>query len=644
VSGGAVTDEDHRHIATIVRMLDGVPLALELAAAWSGTLSFEEIAGEVQRGLDLLATRAIDRPDRHQSMRAVFVQTIMRLSADELSAFRGLCVFRGGFEREAAEKVAGANLPLLSALSDKSLVWRGEDGRFRVHELLRQYASEILLTPGEEAEQLGARHSDYYLGYLGSMWSDVIRGSQAQAAEAVKREKENVLAALRYATENKRFKGIGQVLHAFSLVEQFSGRYGEGVEVINGALDALQAEEPTQDVLRAIAQSAVDVAWLCLRVGLIDQSRQRIRQAEDAYAALSVPPLPGASTDPTLVSGVIALIQGDFVQAEKLGRHSAELAKRDNQNDNYPYSLYVLAGSALGRGDYEQARAYGLEAYEASRRENPWFTAYCLIELGTACAALGERDAAQRYFQESFDIRKTFSDPEGMALALNRLGELELDGKNYREAERLYAQSLRYYRETDDIGGRAASRRGLAEAYCGLGKHEASAGMLREALQDALRIGFVKQVLTIILCSGELLARAGKPEPAGRLLRWVIGQPAADKETIDRAHSLIGPDARPGEGLSLQEAADFADRELAAVVDHARPAMADAEALPEPLTERELEVLYYLADGMTNQQIAEKLIVSLGTIKAHTHAIFGKLGAENRVQAVSRAREAGLLS
>jgi LuxR family maltose regulon positive regulatory protein len=93
--------------------------------------------------------------------------------------------------------------------------------------------------------------------------------------------------------------------------------------------------------------------------------------------------------------------------------------------------------------------------------------------------------------------------------------------------------------------------------------------------------------------------------------------------------------------MSLDQAIALAERELGALKQ--RTPVAEDQPLVEPLTDRELEVLYHLADGMSNQQIAEKLIVSIGTVKAHTHSIFGKLGAENRVQAVSRAREAGLL-
>jgi predicted ATPase/DNA-binding CsgD family transcriptional regulator len=643
VDPSPIDEEEYRHIAEIVAMLDGVPLALELAAAWSGTLGYSEIAGEVQRGLHLLATRAIDRPDRHQSMRAVFVQTIMRLSPEELGAFRGLCVFHGGFDREAAMEIAGADLLLLTSLSDKSLVWRDSEGRFHVHELLRQFAGEILLPSSDEAAKLREAHSAYYLQRMSGLLQDVLGTHQVDAVKKFGGDKENALAAIHYALEMGRFQGIAEPMHAFSMLCHFSARYAEGYDELSKSMAAACSADATEDSLRLIAQSGVDLAWMCLRLGKIDDARKHLDAAEDAYRQLGIPPMTGASTDPKLVRGVIALIEGDYAEAERLGNEAAEAARKENHPENHPYALYVLAGATLGTGQYERAREYGLQAYEETTRvRDSWFAAYCLIELGTACAALGETDEARRWFQESYDIRQKFDDPEGMALALNRLADLELTARNWREAERLFQLSLKDYRETDDVGGRAASRRGLAAAYLGLERYQAAAATLRDALADATSVGFVKQQLAIVALAGEILARAGKPQQAADLLIWITSQPGADSETIEQVRSLIGAKEGTSRQMSLEEAVALADRELSGLQDRHVVGIAEQQ-LVEPLTERELEVLFHLADGMSNQQIAEKLIVSLGTVKAHTHSIFGKLGAENRVQAVSRAREAGVL-
>lgn len=132
-------------VVRICRLVEGMPLALEVAAAWLSTLSCAEVADEIQRSLDFLSTTLRDVPERHRSMRAVFDHSWQRLSPEERAVFMRLSVFRGGFNRAAAEVVAGATLPLLTALVGKSLLrWEFDRRRYQIHGLLRQYAAEQL--------------------------------------------------------------------------------------------------------------------------------------------------------------------------------------------------------------------------------------------------------------------------------------------------------------------------------------------------------------------------------------------------------------------------------------------------------------------------------------------------------------------
>src|SRR5262249_21515481 len=138
-AGFVVSDAERREVARICRLVDGMPLAIELAAAWVRTLSCAEIAQEIQRNLDFLASSARDLPVRHRSVRAVFEQSWQALSAEEQQVLQRLSVFRGGFTREAAEQVASASLGMLSSLVAKSLLHRTAAGRYDLHELVRQY-------------------------------------------------------------------------------------------------------------------------------------------------------------------------------------------------------------------------------------------------------------------------------------------------------------------------------------------------------------------------------------------------------------------------------------------------------------------------------------------------------------------------
>jgi predicted ATPase len=124
--------------------VEGLPLALELAATWTKTLRCEDIAAEIEQNLDFLSMRLRDLPQRHHSMKAVFEHFWALLTDEEQTVFKRLCIFRGGFAHQAAAHIAGASRALLSSLVDKSLVRWDAHERYQIHELLRQYAQERL--------------------------------------------------------------------------------------------------------------------------------------------------------------------------------------------------------------------------------------------------------------------------------------------------------------------------------------------------------------------------------------------------------------------------------------------------------------------------------------------------------------------
>jgi predicted ATPase len=185
-AGFELEAEERPSVVRICQMVEGMPLGIELAAAWVPVLTCREIAHEIERGMDFLATTMRDVPERQRSLRAAFdfLATTMRdvperqrslraafdhswslLSADERGVLCRLAVFQGGFEREAGEQVAGASLPSLLALASKSLVRRAESGRYDLHEVVRQYAlSHLADDPGGEATR--DRHCDFYLALL----------------------------------------------------------------------------------------------------------------------------------------------------------------------------------------------------------------------------------------------------------------------------------------------------------------------------------------------------------------------------------------------------------------------------------------------------------------------------------------------
>lgn len=162
VTSFAPTPADLSAIAQICELVEGSPLAIELAAAWVNVLDCAAIAAEVQRGQDILITQQRDIPEHHRSMQVVFDRTWERLTDDERRVFSQLSVFRGGFQRAAAQDVADASLVILSALVNKSLLRWDQAGHYQVHELLRQYAAGQLAQSAEDEQRSYDRHCRYY--------------------------------------------------------------------------------------------------------------------------------------------------------------------------------------------------------------------------------------------------------------------------------------------------------------------------------------------------------------------------------------------------------------------------------------------------------------------------------------------------
>ncbi|HMN31170.1 MAG TPA: NACHT domain-containing protein, partial [Caldilineaceae bacterium] len=179
-------------ILQICRLVEGLPLALELAASWVRALSCTEIAREIERSIDFLATQLRNVPDRHRSMLAVFTQTWQMLSPNERNVYKRLAVFRQGFRRQAAEAVAGATLPLLSALVSKSLLRWDSNGRYQLHSLLRHFAEEQLNEDSQVAMATLDAHAAYFVHFLQARTAEVTGARQREVLLEIDAELENI--------------------------------------------------------------------------------------------------------------------------------------------------------------------------------------------------------------------------------------------------------------------------------------------------------------------------------------------------------------------------------------------------------------------------------------------------------------------
>lgn len=397
--------DDPAALVELCRLVEGMPLALELAATWVQVLPVKAIAQRIRSGMDVLATNTRNVPERHRSLRAVFEVSWERLTPDEQTALHRLSAFRGGFSPEAAYAAADADLPLLLALVEKSLLRRNPfvpESRFEMHELLRQYASQKASPQNTEAAL--RQHSIYYLGWLASL-TDVIRSPQEpQALQQIQTELDNVRSAFRHAIDQRDAAAINSALYPVSmfyslysyleesreLYERIAAAFEEGTSpaerLLLGRTLALLAQvrrdmgdplgmEIVAQKAQALLQQFPDDPDALLALVILGRSRNRSGQqvplalalVQEAYTYLE-------QRDDryglAIATYALGMLKHNFRQYEA-AREILELGLRRIREIGQPSALIlvltILVESARTRGDYDAARAYVAEAVDLAR-------------------------------------------------------------------------------------------------------------------------------------------------------------------------------------------------------------------------------------------------------------------------------------
>lgn len=649
-------------ICQICQLVDGLPLAIEMAASWTKTLSCAEIAAEIRRNLNQLTSTLRHVPRRHSSMQAVLDQTWEHLAENEQALFKRLAVFRGGFAREAAAEIAGATLPLLASLLDKCLIRRDAGKRYQIHELLRQFAESKL----QEADvaALEEAHCAYYCAFLAARNGGLVEHEQVKNCLKVEEELENVRTAWQYAVAHGDTAALKQAAAPYFHFCQMQSRY---LEYAVAGRQAAVVLEAAGDVA-CLAQVLVYGAWMLIRIGRFEEAGQALTTSSSLFDELGLAPKYGMGSHPLAPFIILSVILGDYPRAVAQGEQLKRAMAGGSDKENLGFACYGLTSAYLNLGQYAAA----LENAEDALRTlagigNYWMSAYCHIELGNVHQAMGRYAEAERHYNAGLSIKRDYRDPEGIAVTAQHLGEIALLQGDHQAARRLYEQSLSVYRDLNDLGGLAAGHYGLGQAAAQAGAPAEAAAHFREALEIAGKISFVPLLLSVLLDVGVLLLGGGRRQRGVELLRLVQEHSASSQRQQERAAALLqkhggihGMAVEPVARLDLAAAVTGVQVELldfapasppvssplsspASSIPTTRASGARDSVLVEPLTEREREVLQLVVQGLSNPAIAERLILSVGTVKTYTNRIYGKLGVTNRVEAVTRARELALV-
>ncbi|MCC7451011.1 MAG: AAA family ATPase [Anaerolineae bacterium] len=604
-------EAEHAGISRICKLVDGMPLALELAASWVRSLSCDEIADEITRSLDFLETPIRNMPPRHRNMRAVLEQTWKLLTDSERDVFKQLSVFRGGFTREAAQAVAGASLRTLGSFVDKSLLRRCEDGRYDLHELVQQFAQEQLDTSPDDSQQTHHHHCRYFAEFLDRRWYALTGKYTKEALAEIEGEIENIRTAWNWAVDNQQEAEIDLALDSLWFFYDTKSWYRE----------AERAFARAADTLRYHAESSILLGRLLARQGSIHFSLDMLDKADQ------------------LLSDSLAMLE------------------RHNGRRDMAFSYLKLSEVACQRRQFDRARQLQEQALPIFRESGDnWGTAFTLFWLSIYYSENGDQQTTEQLIRESLSISEATGNRWVTALSLDALGYVAYHENRMAEAKTCALDCLAICRDIGLRWGIPLALRLLALAQHELGEHRETWNSLHQALNLSVELQLTAFILDTLADGASYAAERGHKVWGVELMTAVFNHPSGRQigrwahEVLARLQADLSPEvfaaaAERGRTTNFNTYVQAALTDPS-ILEHGFNSDTPEAASPSTdlLTGRELEILQLVAAGLSNREIAERLIFSVGTVKWYINQIYSKLQVASRTQAVARARKMGLLA
>jgi tetratricopeptide (TPR) repeat protein len=535
-------------VVHICRLLDGMPLGIELAAAWVSMLPCAEIAAGFARGQDLLTTDMEDVPARHRSIEAVFDHSWQLLSEPERAIFKRLSVFQGGFNRQAAKEVTGASLSTLAALANKSLLRVVSPGRYDMLEPLKQYAAGKLAQTPAEYEAVHNRHCNYYASFLAQIQNDIMSATgQRQAVVEIATDIDNIRSSWGRAASEGNLEALEQSHKSLWFYYTARNWFQEGDEAFQKAAVGItsaygEIDELTGESRKVLGQVLVRQGWFSWYLGRYLESKQVLRQS----LACLRPEAPDVRADVGLalcLLGISEAMTGDYHEAKSLLQEGLAIGKETGDWFVIQSSFSGLGHLARVVGAYAEAEKWCHEGIALCRKvNNRRGEAFLLNNLAWVANARGDYAEARRWLEKASVFHSETPDKTLMAESLSQLGTAAYLEGAYAEAKQRYLESIEISKGTGERWRRPALI-GLGYATCALGEYEASGRHFRTALQMAMEIGALAVVLDSLVGLATLLAASDPGEAAAgqavELLAFVLAHPASTQETKDQAVLLL---------------------------------------------------------------------------------------------------------
>lgn len=431
-----ITSQSATAVRRICQIVEGMPLAIELAAAWSRLMTCEELAQEIESNLTALQAATWDDEERHRSLRAVFDHSWQLFSPQEQRVLMALSAFVGGFTREAAEKVAGTSQPMLLGLADKMLLRRGENGRFSLHEMTRQYLAERL-AESDSMATVRTAFINYFTHFLSQRDSRLKSVEQRQVLDEIAGEIENVHAAWQAAISGGNILALSDMMPVLSMFHDVKANWFVGEEVFQRASHIMESAD-----IVAYGNWLSHMALFSGRLEKADESRVYAQQCCDKLSDQNSAHLDSLARAVTAL-GRLEDIRGRFQESLPYYKQALELRIRLGDELGQANSLLNLTSAMAQLKEYPESEAFAEQGLAITRRLGDlWLTSKFQTVLALIAESSGDLDRAETLHKANLDIANTLGSLEGRALATNGLGSLSLRRQNYAEARELYLNVL----------------------------------------------------------------------------------------------------------------------------------------------------------------------------------------------------------
>ena len=471
----ALTPGTSTHVLKLCRLVEGSPLALELAAVWTKVIPIDMLTQDIEANLDTLNANLRNRSERHRSLRAVFEHSWGLLNSAEQDVLGRLAVFRGGFTKEAAVEVAGASLDVLTSLVDKSLLRVQHSGRYASHPLVFQYAQERLEADTASLTRLQDRHFSYFLA-LAEKAAPLLYGSEQKLwLEQLEQEHDNFRTALRYAltcdTPEQALSLSGKLMSLWMV----RGYFSEGRSWLDKALS-----KPGSSTAQVRARALKGAGWLAMEQGDYRVGHGYLVEGLAIYRDLNQPVDVAHSLN---VLAGIAFCRKDYSLSKTYLEETLAIYQAIGERVGVAATLTNLGNVVIEQGRLKEAYSLCEKSLKINQElGNERGVACSLVRLGEIGVALGNHNLARKSLQQGLTVSKELDYKIFIAVAHEQLGHLALKENSYGRAQANYAQSLALFQALgeqacithvlEDFAHLAARQRDWQRSACLVGTAE----------------------------------------------------------------------------------------------------------------------------------------------------------------------------